>query len=199
MNHTRFPKEKHLPYWARRGNKDKKGDRVELVCITRIISCNRVLLENLIVVYLVKKISSFNPKKQYCAREICTCTCRIKLLNLSLSSNGAWGWGAQVFFRSVCETSVWTTKSHQYVNDVPPHPFHFLVQRCEPMTALPNWQSKDICWVCERVRRSATFSYESENHCDSSSLQPRWQMEFSMARYACLYQGVLYCPKCHTS
>ena len=29
MNHTRFPKEKHLPYWARRGNKDKKGDRVE--------------------------------------------------------------------------------------------------------------------------------------------------------------------------
>ena len=29
VNHTRFPKEKHLPYWARRGNKDKKGDRVE--------------------------------------------------------------------------------------------------------------------------------------------------------------------------
>ena len=32
MNHTRFPKEKHLPYWARRGNKDKKGDRVEYKC-----------------------------------------------------------------------------------------------------------------------------------------------------------------------
>jgi len=31
MNHTRLPKEKHLPYWARRGNKDKKGDRVESV------------------------------------------------------------------------------------------------------------------------------------------------------------------------
>jgi hypothetical protein len=31
VNHTRFPKEKHLPYWARRGNKDKKGDRVEYV------------------------------------------------------------------------------------------------------------------------------------------------------------------------
>ena len=29
VNHTRFSKEKHLPYWARRGNKDKKGDRVE--------------------------------------------------------------------------------------------------------------------------------------------------------------------------
>ena len=30
MNHTRFPKEKHLPCWARQGNKDKKGDRVEM-------------------------------------------------------------------------------------------------------------------------------------------------------------------------
>ena len=29
MNHTCFPKENHLPYWAHRGNKDKKGDRVE--------------------------------------------------------------------------------------------------------------------------------------------------------------------------
>jgi len=28
VNHTRFPKEDHLPYWARRGNKDTKGDRV---------------------------------------------------------------------------------------------------------------------------------------------------------------------------
>ena len=27
MNHTRFPKEDHLPYWARRDNKVTKGDR----------------------------------------------------------------------------------------------------------------------------------------------------------------------------
>ena len=33
VNHTRFPKEDHLPYWAHRGNKDKKGDRVEFVVI----------------------------------------------------------------------------------------------------------------------------------------------------------------------
>ena len=29
MNHTRFPKEKHLPYCEDRDNKDRKGDRVE--------------------------------------------------------------------------------------------------------------------------------------------------------------------------
>ena len=29
VNHTRFPKEDHLPDWARRDNKVKKGDRVE--------------------------------------------------------------------------------------------------------------------------------------------------------------------------
>ena len=29
MNHTRFPKEKHLPYWALRDKKVTKGDRVE--------------------------------------------------------------------------------------------------------------------------------------------------------------------------
>ena len=29
MNHTRFPKENHLPYWAHRANKDNKGDRVD--------------------------------------------------------------------------------------------------------------------------------------------------------------------------
>jgi len=27
VNHTRFPKEDHLPDWARRDNKDTKGDR----------------------------------------------------------------------------------------------------------------------------------------------------------------------------
>ena len=29
MNHTSFPKEDHLPDWARRDNKDTKGDRVD--------------------------------------------------------------------------------------------------------------------------------------------------------------------------
>ena len=32
MNHTRFPKEDHLPDWARRDNKITKGDRVEQDC-----------------------------------------------------------------------------------------------------------------------------------------------------------------------
>jgi hypothetical protein len=31
MNHTRFPKEDHLPDWARRDNKVTKDDRVEQV------------------------------------------------------------------------------------------------------------------------------------------------------------------------
>ena len=29
MNHTRFPKEDHLPDWARRDNQGKKGDRLD--------------------------------------------------------------------------------------------------------------------------------------------------------------------------
>ena len=29
MNHTRFPKEDHLPYWALRDYKITKGDRVD--------------------------------------------------------------------------------------------------------------------------------------------------------------------------
>ena len=29
VKHTRFPKEDHLPDWARRDNKVTKGDRVE--------------------------------------------------------------------------------------------------------------------------------------------------------------------------
>jgi len=32
VNHTRFPKEDHLPYWARWDNKVTKGDRVEYKC-----------------------------------------------------------------------------------------------------------------------------------------------------------------------
>ena len=31
MNHTRFPKENHLPNWAHRGNKNTNGDLVEYV------------------------------------------------------------------------------------------------------------------------------------------------------------------------
>ena len=31
MNHIRFPKEDHLPDWARRDNKVKKSDPVEIV------------------------------------------------------------------------------------------------------------------------------------------------------------------------
>jgi len=31
VNHTRFPKEDHLPDWARRDNKVTKGDRVEYI------------------------------------------------------------------------------------------------------------------------------------------------------------------------
>ena len=31
MNHTRFPKEDHLPDWARRDNKVTKGGRVDCI------------------------------------------------------------------------------------------------------------------------------------------------------------------------
>jgi len=31
VNHTRFPKEDHLPDWASRDNEVTKGDRIELV------------------------------------------------------------------------------------------------------------------------------------------------------------------------
>ena len=33
VNHTRFPKENHLPDWARRDNQVKKGDRVQYINI----------------------------------------------------------------------------------------------------------------------------------------------------------------------
>jgi len=33
VNHTRFPKEDHLPDWARRDNKVTKGDRVEYLTV----------------------------------------------------------------------------------------------------------------------------------------------------------------------
>jgi len=31
VNHSRFPKEDHLPDWARRDNKVTKGDRIDSV------------------------------------------------------------------------------------------------------------------------------------------------------------------------
>ena len=31
VNHTHFPKEGHLPHWARRDNQVKKNDRVDCV------------------------------------------------------------------------------------------------------------------------------------------------------------------------
>jgi len=31
VNHTHFPEEDHLPDWARRDNKDTKGDRADYV------------------------------------------------------------------------------------------------------------------------------------------------------------------------
>ena len=35
MNHTRFPKEDHLPYWSHWDNKDTKGDRADqIICNT---------------------------------------------------------------------------------------------------------------------------------------------------------------------
>jgi len=33
MNHTRYPKEDHLPDWARRYNKVTKGDRADILSI----------------------------------------------------------------------------------------------------------------------------------------------------------------------
>jgi len=33
LNHTRFPKEDHLPDWASRDNLVKKGDRVEYIVL----------------------------------------------------------------------------------------------------------------------------------------------------------------------
>jgi len=41
MNHTRFPKEIHLPNWARRDNKVTKGDRVD--SIFRVVVRNSTL------------------------------------------------------------------------------------------------------------------------------------------------------------
>ena len=36
MNHTRFPKEDHLPDWARRVNQFKKGYRVDCVTLYQV-------------------------------------------------------------------------------------------------------------------------------------------------------------------
>ena len=39
VNHTHFPKEDHLPYWARRDNQVKKGDRVQFVGVILFWMC----------------------------------------------------------------------------------------------------------------------------------------------------------------
>ena len=39
VNHTRFPKEDHLPDWARWDNKVTKGDRAEYLYIVVFICC----------------------------------------------------------------------------------------------------------------------------------------------------------------
>ena len=35
VNHTRLPKEDHLPDWARRDNQVKKGELCRLFCVIR--------------------------------------------------------------------------------------------------------------------------------------------------------------------
>ena len=47
MIHTRFPKEDHLPEWARRDNQVKKGDRVDYLrtCIISRSSIKYVRME----------------------------------------------------------------------------------------------------------------------------------------------------------
>jgi len=40
VNHTRFPKEDHLPDWARRDNKVTKGDREEALPVDLKILVN---------------------------------------------------------------------------------------------------------------------------------------------------------------
>ena len=50
MNYTRFPKENHLPYWADRGNKDKKGDRVDHLLFNLVIQPDPT--SNLTVVFI---------------------------------------------------------------------------------------------------------------------------------------------------
>jgi len=58
VNHTRFPKEDHLPYWALRDNKVKKGDRVEPVL--------RLYLYSFYFVVLSSFSSVQQPKENFC-------------------------------------------------------------------------------------------------------------------------------------
>jgi len=50
VNHTRFPKEDHLPDWARRDNKIMKGDSVEHDSVE---TCRSVIICEIIVHLLV--------------------------------------------------------------------------------------------------------------------------------------------------
>jgi hypothetical protein len=47
VNHTRFPKEDHLPDWARRDNQIKKGDPVECATHHSKIGMSEGILINL--------------------------------------------------------------------------------------------------------------------------------------------------------
>ena len=53
MNHTRFPREDHLPDWARRDNNVTKGDRVDYV-IEITVSHRWRVRENNIKMYLIE-------------------------------------------------------------------------------------------------------------------------------------------------
>ena len=63
MNHTRFPKEDHLPDWARRDNKDTKGDRVEYPDDghLRIETCGNIQCD--ILIYMPKE-HSYNKSQR---------------------------------------------------------------------------------------------------------------------------------------
>ena len=63
VNHTRFPKEDHLPAWARRDNKVMKGDRLEFleweVFQTKIVKKIKTHMLYSITCFFFSKIMSF--------------------------------------------------------------------------------------------------------------------------------------------
>jgi len=44
VNHTRFPKEDHLPYWAHRDNKDMKGDHAKAESNITLVQYSNLLI-----------------------------------------------------------------------------------------------------------------------------------------------------------
>jgi len=57
VNHTRFPKEDHLPDWARRDNRDTKGDRAERA-LSGLQNPDKNVTENITTVINSKLVSS---------------------------------------------------------------------------------------------------------------------------------------------